>query len=357
MKKLVSTLLLFVPLCLSAQLYNPFVSGSSISPAPMVEVQSNGSAMFTFTIGNRGSAPLPVQGTQSLKVSITLLRGIPNAAGSPPYGVRGPWKDYFSWSYDSFVKTLVGTQIQTIPANDSGTISIDYKVLSNSTAASPQNGFNLNLVPAPYSVGSNLQTDDNVNAFSYTTAIGLPVKVIEFGGKQLPAGNILNWKTANELNSSHFDLYYSQDGTDFEKLGTVKSKSINGQSDKALTYEFMHAEPQEGANYYRLHSVDLDGREEVHNTINLYKEDQSLLSIYPNPATDNIYVSYSNGELDVVNITLADMQGRVVYKKKVVIYDNAFNEVIPVKFLAKGTYLLNIKDFNGYEYAQKITKD
>lgn len=356
MKKVISTLLLLIPVVLSAQDYNPFVANSSIAPAPVVEVQSNGSALFNFTIGNRGTSAMPVTASQALKVSISLLRGVPNTVGSPPDGVRGPWAQYFSWTWNSFVKTLVGTQILPIPASDSGTISIDYLVTSNSGSASPQNGFNLNLVPPPYAVGSNLQADDNVNAFTYTTAIGLPVQVIDFGGKQIPAGNLLSWSTASELNSSYFDLYYGESSTSLKKLAKVSTKALNGQSEKQIDYQYLHNAPQDGANYYRLHSIDNDGREEVHNTINLYLKDQSTLTIYPNPASDNVYINYRNGELDVVNITLSDLQGRTVYKKKVVIYDNAFNEVVPIKNLAKGTYLLNIKDYEGYEYSQKITK-
>lgn len=176
MKKSTITLLLLLPLALglSAQDYNPFVSGPTISPAPMPDLQSNGSALFSFNIGNSGTLAMPVVGTQSLKISMTLLRGVPNTTGNVSNAVSGSWAQYFSWTFDSFVNTLIGTQIQTLPANASGSITVDYLVTSNSTASSPQNGFNLNLVPPPYSVGTNLQSDDNVSAFSYTVPTAAP---------------------------------------------------------------------------------------------------------------------------------------------------------------------------------------
>ena len=357
MKKIFTLLFFLSPFALSAQDYNPFVSAASIAPAPMVEAASNGSSMFTFTVGNRGTSTLPVLGTQVLKISITLLRGVPNTLGTPPNGVSGPWAQYFSWNWDPFVKTLVGTQIATLPAADSGTITVDYLVTSNSTSASPQNGYNINLSPAPYSAGTNIQNDDNVSAFSYTTAIGLPVDIVKFSGHRVPAGNHLYWTTASELNSQRFDLYYGKDVNNMKKLAEVPSKAENGKSNTSLSYNFVHNIDIEGDSYYRLHSVDLDGKEEIHNTVHLYKSNEGTIAIYPNPASENIFVNYANGELDVVNITLSDMQGRTVYKKKVIIYDNAFNEIVPVKNLAKGTYLLNIKDYEGYEYSQKITKE
>ena len=172
MKKSILTLLLVLhcALNLTAQNYNPFVSSPSISPSPIPDVQSNGSALFSFTVGNTGSLAMPIQGNQSLKISISLLRGIPNTTGVPSNAVSGSWAQYFSWSYNSQLNVLTGTQTQTLPANDSGTIIVDYLVTSNSTVTSPQNGFNINLAPPPYSAGANLQGDDNINAFTYTVA-------------------------------------------------------------------------------------------------------------------------------------------------------------------------------------------
>lgn len=356
MKKIIFGLILLIPAILSAQSYNPFVSTANITPAPMPDLQLGGSAFFNFTVGNSGTTAMPVMGTQALVISISMLRGVPNTAATPPSGVTGPWAQYFSWTYDAFVQTLVGTQILTIPANDSGMISIDYLVTSNSTPVSPQNGFNINLVPAPYSAGSNSQSDDNVSAFTYTTSVPLEAEILGFTGKKMPVGNLLSWITNSENNSSHFEIYYGKNSNEMEKLVRVVSKAQSDISSEELTYEYLHNAPKDGANYYRLHSFNKDGVETVHNTLNLYLKNQSTLSIYPNPTKSNINISYRNGEIDIANISVTDLQGRVIYKKKTIIYNNSFSEVIPMKEFTAGTYLLNITDGVDYSYIQKISK-
>lgn len=62
-------------------------------------------------------------------------------------------------------------------------------------------------------------------------------------------GNILtvNWHTSSELNTSHFIIQHSGDGSSFTDIGTVKAVG-NG----ANSYSFADTHPTKGANYYRL---------------------------------------------------------------------------------------------------------
>lgn len=49
-----------------------------------------------------------------------------------------------------------------------------------------------------------------------------------------------NWETYGEKNNDHFDIEASTDGTNFKKIGTVKSKAIDGNSGSNLNYEFTY---------------------------------------------------------------------------------------------------------------------
>jgi hypothetical protein len=356
MKTLHLLLFVLLPSSLLAQIYNPYVSNGSIAPAPMAFAQDNGSAIFSFDFGNTGTSALPYVPGQEMQISISLLRGIPNPAMTN-LGVTGSMQSYFTWVYDAFANSVIGIQNQPIPANASGVINLDYKATSNSTTAAQTNGFNVNLVPAPTAVGINNVGDDNTSGFTYTIAIGLGVDLINFSGQKYAGYNLLNWSTAAETNSSHFNLYYGVEDNKMDKLARIESKAKKGESSSELNYGFKHYEPVIGNNFYRLVSVDVEGKEDFHNSINIYIDQKSTLNIAPNPTKDGIHVNYQNGELDMLEFTLADMQGKIVYKKRIVFENGTFSEWIPMKSFAKGTYLLNLTDFEGYSFSQKVVKD
>lgn len=70
---------------------------------------------------------------------------------------------------------------------------------------------------------------------------------------------LLSWETLNEINTSHFDVYRSFDGDDFEWKGRVTAAG-NAFETKNYSYEdpfvFMHNTP---VAYYALVQVNLDG--------------------------------------------------------------------------------------------------
>ncbi len=162
------TLFLFCAPLLNAQNpngnYNPFVKSGTISPSPLFPTQVDGKGTISFDIGNTGSDPLEVYPNHHLTLTITLSYGVPEHA-DPITAVAGSSAGLFTWSYNE--GTYSAVQTSTIPANSSGTITIDYKVNKNSDSPG-LNGFNVNISPAPYQTETNTQDDDAVNSYTYT---------------------------------------------------------------------------------------------------------------------------------------------------------------------------------------------
>ncbi|MCH5721096.1 hypothetical protein [Niabella hibiscisoli] len=48
----------------------------------------------------------------------------------------------------------------------------------------------------------------------------------------------VNWATFSETDNSHFEIEISADGKQFTKIGEVKTRAVNGNSDEPLTYTF-----------------------------------------------------------------------------------------------------------------------
>lgn len=171
-------ILLIVPQMLVAQTegnYNPFVNAGSISPVPLLPVEEGGTGTISFNTGNTGSDPLIIIGEEKVTVSITLSQGVPNAA-DPLSALGGTATSLFNWTINN--NTYTGTQSATIPANYSGTITIDYKVITNSAQSDPKNGLRAEIKPATYQNASNSKTDDILNVYTWTECTPLPAPVI-----------------------------------------------------------------------------------------------------------------------------------------------------------------------------------
>jgi hypothetical protein len=86
----------------------------------------------------------------------------------------------------------------------------------------------------------------------------LPVTLSEFVCFRPVSGIQLSWTTENEVNNEGFYIEHAEDkNDDFVPVGFVRG---SGNSDKQVTYHFVHENAPAGQNYYRLKQVDLDGR-------------------------------------------------------------------------------------------------
>ena len=70
----------------------------------------------------------------------------------------------------------------------------------------------------------------------------------------------------------------------------------------------------------------------------------STLTMYPNPATDQITIDVTNfSGLDVINVTIVDITGKIVMINKLEGAGNNFNETYDVSSFATGTYFVQFE--------------
>ena len=185
----------------------------------------------------------------------------------------------------------------------------------------------------------------------------LPITLTDFTVTKEGSISLAAWATENEENNSHFNLQRSLDGNEFTTLGKVNSKAVNGTSSVELKYNFMDKSPQIGHNYYRLEQVDQDGKMSYSDIIDLvWGADGSVVTIYPNPATDKLNVDVSIDKVAQIEVRLLDMSGRVV---KSVVQQSAkgMNNVsIGLGDIATGVYGVQILENNNLIYSGKVNK-
>ena len=120
------------------------------------------------------------------------------------------------------------------------------------------------------------------NVVSFTKSVLVPVTWLSFNAKLDNKVVLLDWKTATEINSSHFEIERSINGYQFEKIGNVKAA---GNSNNISSYNFIDRLPVKGMNYYRLKQVDLDGKFSYSETKRVeIKTDLPLFALYNNPS-------------------------------------------------------------------------
>ena len=85
----------------------------------------------------------------------------------------------------------------------------------------------------------------------------LPITLISFDGFENNQHDIkLNWIVASQMNNDYFTLDHSIDGWKWETIAIIDGA---GNTSQTLTYDYIHTNPLNGINYYRLTQTDYDG--------------------------------------------------------------------------------------------------
>ncbi len=139
----------------------------------------------------------------------------------------------------------------------------------------------------------------------------LPVELVDFRSKQSGRGVELDWRTAVEINADRFEVEHSVDGADFKKIGWEKAV---GGAGFVQNYGFIHENPAQGMNYYRLRSIDLDGKFEFSKVVGeeIRTGDIETHCIRPNPTSGVVQIEMPKG---ASQIDLFDGNGRRVFSQ------------------------------------------
>jgi hypothetical protein len=119
----------------------------------------------------------------------------------------------------------------------------------------------------------------------------LPVILTNFDGQYQKDRNIvnLNWSTASEQNSSHFEILRSIDGTNFNEIGRLNSHE---DSQIKNSYEYTDNHFNDAIlYYYQLKMVDVDNTYEMSKIISIQTSNQDLsqVMVSPNPGKNGIF--------------------------------------------------------------------
>lgn len=170
----------------------------------------------------------------------------------------------------------------------------------------------------------------------------------------------LNWTSSQEINSSHFLVQRSDDGSNFFDIGR---KEAAGNSSTPLHYDYLdrNINIQRNASkllYYRLKQVDIDGYTEF-SEIKAVRFDRiglADISVYPNPTSDILLLDISEDlEENLLNYEIYNVQGGLVANQKIDIKNQKLH-LLPLRNLGlqSGVYFIKLRSQKELLSSQKF---
>jgi hypothetical protein len=201
--------------------------------------------------------------------------------------------------------------------------------------------------------GSNASgtiTSGSVTSFSPFTlgssgsANPLPVTWAYFTAKKTDGGNQLDWGTASEKNTSHFEIEYSVDGSNFIAMNNKINAA--GNSAHLLEYRCIH-KLSPPLIYYRIKQIDLDGLYDYSKTIILKNKDvtsKNFIKVLPSyvQGQEPLTIQGYESNMPFVFYEIINGQGQRILSDKIPTIDGYFHHSLSLEMYPTGLYYLRV---------------
>jgi hypothetical protein len=156
-------------------------------------------------------------------------------------------------------------------------------------------------------------TSNSLSAFG-SLSIGsitftVPLNFLSIIAQRKTDYTLVEWKTANEANVKHHEIQRSKGNNIFTTIATQPARNIIDKQ----TYSHNDFDKLEGTIYYRIKSVDFDGKTKYSTVVSVhYNGIAETISIRNNPVAGTIYLSLSSVKNKPYNYQLIAANGNIV---------------------------------------------
>lgn len=141
----------------------------------------------------------------------------------------------------------------------------------------------------------------------------LPIELIDFYATQNGSKNDLIWKVASEKNVTQYIIENSEDGVNFKEMTRLNSLVREGET---LTYMTQDEEPNSGITYYRLSTLENNGKINQHKIIDIDRGNKDWKSLlYQND--NNLIVEFKNLIPKEGQVILFELSGKQLVEKNI----------------------------------------
>jgi hypothetical protein len=169
----------------------------------------------------------------------------------------------------------------------------------------------------------------------------LPITLVDFRGEVLSDGSHeLSWQV-NATAGSSVHHYVLEAGTTWDHLSPLATL---GPDEK----RYRRANPPFGRSFYRLRIHSEDGTELYSSVVELARKPASMasqldISVYPNPAQDEVYVSWRTDANEPLTIRLYNSLGQTLTETAISKPEASGTQTLSLRTLSKGLYLVEVR--------------
>jgi hypothetical protein len=181
-----------------------------------------------------------------------------------------------------------------------------------------------------------------IDDFLFSVGNTVPLSITAISATYKDKNVLVEWQTADEINTDTYDVQKSPDGVHFTTISTIKAQSKS----RANTYNYTDSNPFVSVNYYRIQQKDTDGKTFLSKIVSVKTQGDKTVEVYPNPTQgNNISVKMQGFDGSKLTLTLFDSTGRKVLEQTINKANAADTITLtPSVKLASGGYILTVKD-------------
>ncbi|MBN8853186.1 MAG: hypothetical protein BGO55_13380 [Sphingobacteriales bacterium 50-39] len=331
------------PLSMTSSIFT-FHDGSYFNTSYQVDMVSSTVNLYdASSMNSTGSSSTTITLSSNSKIAI----GNGSKTSSSSFTVSGPTLTMFDNS-----SVVVGNNnnsyynwstYQASPANSTHATTHSRSTTNNNLNCG---GNGQHSCSAPVVYGPSTLTTSNSGLVPWNT---LPVILSGFTAAVNGGGSVkLGWETKMEQNSSRFEIERSATGSSWSTVGTVQA---NGNSSNTSSYSYTDGSPLQGANYYRLKMIDLDGSA-VYSEVKVVETAAvSHISFFPNPARDYVNVTLGGMNAATATVRIINQAGAVLQEKKA---QAGTTVTFSLQQYTTGFYILSVMSSDGTHESSKL---
>jgi hypothetical protein len=183
------------------------------------------------------------------------------------------------------------------------TVYVEDKYLHSSMPVnSTNNEYNFNVANVPGSY-----TEDRFRII-IIRSVPLPVTFVTVSAKRATSDVLVNWSVAEQSNVKDYEIEKSLDGTNFKMVGTVTT--VDNQN----KYAFKDLNTESLAIFYRIKSVDVDGKTGYSNIVKVVAVSEVGSISLANTKANGFTLKTTQLKAGNYSISVVNMNGQVVFK-------------------------------------------
>lgn len=182
----------------------------------------------------------------------------------------------------------------------------------------------------------------------------LPVSFMSVNAFRQNQYILVEWKVENEIGLKEYGVEHSTGGSHFSTIATIPALNIS-----KTAYQFPDNNPAIGNNYYRIRSLDMDGKIAHSAVVKIFNENiKSAISVYPNPLVNGkINLQFTGQPSGNYQVRLFNSAGQELLVKTINHLSDNISETIQLrKNLPHGVYQLEITGPGGERQLIKVSR-